>query len=174
MSTQPTILVVDDETELTDLYATWVGDSYDVLTAYDGRSALEQLTDEVDIVLLDRHMPDLTGDEVLEEIRRRGHDCWVIMVTAVDPGLDIVALDIDDYVTKPVTRSQLTRIIDTLRVQSRYLQDGRRELQALSNKKDTLEDELTMEELEGTETYQQLEDELGKLGESLGDGFEEA
>ena len=96
------------------------------------------------------------------------------MVTAVDPGLDIVALDIDDYVTKPVTRSQLTRIIDTLRVQSRYSQDGRRELQALSNKKDTLEDELSVEELEGTETYQQLEDELGKLGESLGDGFESA
>ncbi|MCU4751517.1 response regulator [Halobacteria archaeon AArc-curdl1] len=167
MSTQPTILVVDDEREITDLYATWVDDSYHVKTAYDGQSALEQIDSGVDVVLLDRHMPDLSGDEVLAEIRRRGHDCWIIMVTAVDPGLDIVELDIDDYVTKPVSRMQLTRIIENLRVQSRYTQNGRRELEALSNKMETLEDELDLEELEETETYQQLEADLKEISDTL-------
>ena len=75
MSTQPTILVVDDERQLADLYATWVGDDYAVRTAYDGQSALEQADEAVDVVLLDRHMPDLTGDEVLGRIRDRGLDC---------------------------------------------------------------------------------------------------
>ncbi|QSW99104.1 response regulator [Haloterrigena alkaliphila] len=167
MSTQPTILVVDDERELTDLYATWVNEDYDVLTAYDGRSALEAMSDAVDVVLLDRHMPDVTGDEVLNQIRAAGHDCWVIMVTAVDPGLDIVELDIDDYVTKPVTRAQLTRIIENLRVQARYNDDGRRELTALSNKMETLEDEHSLDDLEDTEAYQQLEDDLKELSDSL-------
>ena len=167
MSTQPTILVVDDERELADLYATWVNEDYEVLTAYDGQSALEAMDESVDVVLLDRHMPDVTGDEVLNQIRAAGHDCWVIMVTAVDPGLDIVELDIDDYVTKPVTRAQLTRIIENLRVQSRFNDDGRRELAALSNKMETLEDEHALDELEDTEAYQQLEADLKELSDSL-------
>ncbi|QCS41923.1 response regulator [Natrinema versiforme] len=173
MSAQPTILVVDDERELADLYAMWVGEDYEVVTAYDGTTALERMSDAIDIVLLDRHMPDITGDRVLEEIRAAGYDCWVIMVTAVDPGLDIVELDLDDYVTKPVTRAQLTRIIENLRVQSRYGGGDRRELESISNKMETLEDEHSVEELTETEGYQRLESELQDLSDSLieeGDG----
>lgn len=173
MSAQPTILVVDDEQELADLYAMWVGEEYDVVTAYDGTTALERMSDEIDVVLLDRHMPDLTGDRVLEEIRTVGYDCWVIMVTAVDPGLDIVELDIDDYVTKPVTRAQLTRIIENLRVQSRYSDDDRRELESLSNKMEALEEEHSIEELTDTEAYQQLESDLKDLSDSLVEGLDE-
>ncbi|MGQ3410694.1 response regulator [Natrinema sp. LN54] len=173
MSAQPTILVVDDERELADLYAMWVGEDYEVVTAYDGTTALERMSDAIDVVLLDRHMPDITGDRVLEEIRAAGYDCWVIMVTAVDPGLDIVELDLDDYVTKPVTRAQLTRIIENLRVQSRYGGGDRRELESISNKMETLEDEHSVEELTETEGYQRLESELQDLSDSLieeGDG----
>ena len=172
MPTQPTILVVDDERELADLYATWVGDDYAVRTAYDGTTALELVDGEVDIVLLDRRMPDLTGDEVLESIREQEYDCWVVMVTAVDPGLDIVELDIDEYLTKPVTRAQLTRLIENLRVQSRYNDDDRRELEALSNKMETLEDGLSIDDLEGTEEYQRLENDLTQLSDSLLEGID--
>ncbi len=49
---------------------------YETLTAYDGTTALERMHDDVDAVLLDRHMPDINGDRVLERIRsvveRRG------------------------------------------------------------------------------------------------------
>lgn len=173
MSAQPTILVVDDERELADLYAMWVGENYEVVTAYDGTTALEQMSDAIDVVLLDRHMPDITGDRVLEEIRAADYDCWVIMVTAVDPGLDIVELDIDDYVTKPVTRAQLTRIIENLRVQSRYGDDDRRELESLSNKMETLEDEHSVEELTETEAYQRLESELKEMSDSLVEGLDD-
>ncbi|ELY67590.1 response regulator receiver protein [Natrinema versiforme JCM 10478] len=138
-----------------------------------GRTALEQLSESIDVVLLDRHMPDITGDRVLEEIRAAGYDCWVIMVTAVDPGLDIVELDLDDYVTKPVTRAQLTRIIENLRVQSRYGDGDRRELESLSNKMETLEDEHSVEELTETEGYQRLESELKDLSDSLLEDIDE-
>ena len=170
MAPQPTILVVEDERELADLYATWVDEHYDVLTAYDGRGALEQMSDTVDVVLLDRRMPDLTGDEVLESIRGRGYDCWVIMATAVDPGLDIVTLDIDDYVRKPVTCAQLTRIVENLRVKSRY--NGRRELHSIANKLETLEDDASIEDLEGTAEYRRLEADLERLSDSLADGLD--
>lgn len=165
MSSKPTILVVDDERDLADLYASWFRPEYETLVAYDGHSALQTIDEDVDVLLLDRRMPDISGDEVLGHIRASGHDCWVIMVTAVDPGLDIVELDVDDYVTKPVTRPQLTRIIDNLRTKSRF-ETGRRELVALSNKMETLEEEFSVEELEGTDEYRKLEKGLQERRDS--------
>lgn len=168
---EPTILVVDDERDLADLYATWVEGEYAVETAYTGSQALEYAGEATDVVLLDRQMPDLSGDEVLERIRDRGLDCWVIMITAVDPGLDIVELDIDDYVTKPVSRSTLIRIVENLRVQSRYTDTGRRQLRSISNKMETLEAE-SPEHVRDSAAYQELESDLKKLSDSLVDEFD--
>ncbi|WP_267640334.1 response regulator transcription factor [Haloarchaeobius amylolyticus] len=170
---QPTILVVDDEHRLADLYATWIGEEYETLTAYDGRGAVETIDETVDIVLLDRHMPGLSGDEVLEHIRADGHDCWVVMVTAVDPGLDIVQMDIHDYLTKPVTQCQLMRLIESLRVKNRF--DGsRREHDELTNKMATLDDELDFDDLSNTDEYQHLEDRLKTVSDELAAEAEEA
>jgi len=168
-----TILVVDDEEGLADLYAIWLRDSYTVRTAYNGEEAVDSLDERVDAVLLDRRMPDIHGDEVLERLRERGFSAPVIMVTAVDPGLDIVELDIDDYLTKPVTRTQLTRIIENLRVQSRYGDDNRRELESISNKMETLEDEASIEELTDTEAYRRLESDLKEMSDSLVEGLDD-
>lgn len=171
MSSTPTILVVDDDHDVADLYTRWVEDDYEVRTAYSGEDALEQADEAVDIVLLDRHMPEVTGDDVVARLRDRGLDCWVIMVTAVDPGLDIVDLDIDDYVTKPVTRSQLVRIIENLRVESKYIENGRRELGAISNKMESLESDSPLENVESTEAYQELEDDLKTISDALVEAF---
>lgn len=165
MSTQPTVLVVEDERELAALYASWLRDEYEVVTAADGGGALEAMRDAVDVVLLDRNLPDLSGDDVLERIRAAGHDCWVIMVTAVDPGLDVVELDLDEYLTKPVSRVQLTRVIENLRAQSRLNDDGRRELSALSSDLELGGEDRSDAALEETAAYQQLEAELEALGE---------
>ena len=59
------VLVVDDESGLADLYAVWLGDDHEVETAYSGQGALEEVTDDTDIVFLDRRMPQMSGDEVL-------------------------------------------------------------------------------------------------------------
>lgn len=107
MSKAPTILVADDEAELTDLYATWLDDEYDVRTAYSGKSAISQFDSDVSMVFLDRRMPNYTGDKVLEDIRAHEHDCPVAMLTAVDPDVDIVDLPFDEYIVKPVTRDQI-------------------------------------------------------------------
>ncbi len=71
-TTNQTVLVVDDEQGLADLYANWLEDRYTVHTSYNGTDALETLSQEIDVVLLDRRMPDMSGDEVLTEIRNRG------------------------------------------------------------------------------------------------------
>lgn len=130
----PTVLVVDDEPELADLFAAWLQDEYRVQTAYDGQTALEALDESIDVVLLDRLMPDVSGDEVLTELRNRGLDCRVAMVTAVDPDVDILAMGFDDYVTKPVSSEGLHDVVATLCVRKRHDETVRRYYQLVSKR----------------------------------------
>ncbi|WP_254837967.1 response regulator [Natronomonas marina] len=114
-SERTTVLIVEDEHDLADLYAEWVEMSgYRTRTAYDGASALEQLDEEVDIALLDRRLPEMQGGEILDRIRGEGHDCSVAMVTAVEPEADIVEMGFDEYLVKPVERSELAELLEEL------------------------------------------------------------
>jgi DNA-binding response OmpR family regulator len=168
---QVTILVVDDERDLADLYSMWIDDRYEVRTAYGGEQALEMVDESIDIVLLDRRMPDVTGDEVLARIREGECDPRVVMVTAVDPGLDIIEMDFDEYLTKPVSRPELNRIIENMRIQHRRAQPLK-EHASVSNKMAALEREIDPESLERTEEYRNLQDRLKHLGNSLTDRLE--
>lgn len=167
-----TILVVDDEKDLADLYAMWIDEQYDVITAYSGEEALEKMDESVHIVLLDRRMPDLTGDVVLERIREQGYEARIVMVTAVDPGLDIIELDFDDYLTKPVSRPKLNRVIENMRIQLRR-SGALMEHASVSNKMAALQEELDPETLEDSEEYNDLQSKLLQLGDSLTDGLED-
>jgi len=172
----PLVLVVEDERDLSDLYRTWLGKTYRVRTARDGRAALDELDDEVDVVLLDRRMPDLSGDEVLDRIRELDLDCRIAMVTAVEPDTDIVDMAFDDYLVKPVSEEELVRTVENLRIRDEY-GDGVKRLFSLASKKALLESEKDMLELESSSEYQRLcadlvdlrtdlDDKLARLGES--------
>jgi len=108
------ILVVDDDEPLTETYAAWLSDRYDVRVANSGAEALERLDETVDVVLLDRRMPDMTGDDVLAEIRERGLGCRVSMLTAVKPDSDIVEMPFEDYLVKPVGREEVLGSVERL------------------------------------------------------------
>ena len=162
----PLVLVVEDEPDLADLYAAWLQGEYRVRTAYGGQEALEQLDREVDVVLLDRRMPGLSGDEVLEAVRGRDIECRVAMVTAVEPDFDIVAMGFDDYLVKPVSRDALLETVERLELRSEY-DDGVQEMFALASKKALLESEKTESELAGSEEYRELEAALSNLRDDL-------
>lgn len=114
------VLIVEDNRDLADLYAAWLSDSYAVKTAYDGEDALDRLDTDVDIVLLDRRMPTLSGDEVLGTIWERGFDCQVALVTSVELDFDSLALGFDDYLRKPVTKSSLNVLVESLSIRTDY------------------------------------------------------
>ncbi|GAA0668701.1 response regulator [Natronoarchaeum mannanilyticum] len=111
---EPRVLMVDDEKKVADAYALRLEGVADVTVAYGGEEALELVADPPapDVVLLDRHMPGLSGDEVLDRIRERDVATRVVMVTAIDPGLDIVEMPFDDYLSKPVEREDLRAAVD--------------------------------------------------------------
>ncbi|QAU12413.1 response regulator [Halorubrum sp. BOL3-1] len=168
MSEQPPlVLVVEDEPDLADLYAAWLGDEYRVRTAYGGHEALEQLDevdDEVDAVLLDRRMPGLSGDEVLTAVRDRGINCRVAMVTAVEPDFDILEMGFDDYLVKPVTSDTLRDTVDGLLRRGEYDSEVQ-ELFSLTSKKAMLESEKSASDLADNAEYQELTDRIDELRE---------
>ncbi len=163
MSDQPVeILVVDDESRLADLFAAWLTSDWSVETAYDGESALQQMQESVEIVLLDRRMPGLSGDEVLSEIRDRGYDCRVVMVTAVDPDFDIIEMGFDDYLVKPVSKDELLDVVERVQTRSAYEADIQR-YYSLVSKKSLLEAEKSDRELEGSDEYSELCEQVDSL-----------
>ncbi|WP_433630490.1 response regulator transcription factor [Halomicrococcus sp. NG-SE-24] len=169
MSSKPTVLIVDDEHAITDLHARWLEDSYEVRKAYSGSEALESVDESVDIVLLDRRMPDLSGQEVLKKIRERDIDCRVAMVTAVEPDFDILELGFDTYINKPVSDpEQLHDIVESLETRSTYDEQVQR-LLSLASKKATIESKKNSTELGDNEEYDDLKSELSSLRERLAD-----
>jgi len=63
-SSEPaTVLVVDDEPDVADAYAAQLQNEFIVSTAYGGQEALDKIDDSVNVVLLDRRMPGISGDE---------------------------------------------------------------------------------------------------------------
>jgi DNA-binding response OmpR family regulator len=166
-----TVLIVDDEQSLADLYAYWIDEFAEARTAYDGTEALEQL-DDVDVMLLDRRMPGLSGDEVVDAVEDRGLDVRVVMVTAVDPGFDIVDMGIDDYLIKPVDQPELVETVERMVVRSSY-DDQLQEKFQLVEKKVTLEAAKTPHELEESEEYAELTRRLDAVERDLDSAVEE-
>lgn len=153
------ILIVEDEPSLAEMYAKWLEQSYETITALGGEEALEMLSASVDIVLLDRRMPGLSGDEVLEQIRNQGYDVQVIMVTAVKPDFDILDMGFDAYLTKPVTLEDLEETISDMIALKTY-NDTVSESYTLVEKKTALEETLFEDELEDNQEYAALKAEL--------------
>ncbi|TYT63422.1 HalX domain-containing protein [Natrialba swarupiae] len=156
------VLVVDDEARLADLFATWLETEWSVDTAYDGEEALEKMAESIEVVLLDRRMPGLSGDDVLEAIRDDGYDCRVVMVTAVDPDFDIIEMGFDDYLVKPVSKDELLGIVEEVSGRSEYESDIL-EYYALVSKKALLESEKADRVLANNEEYQQLRERIEEL-----------
>jgi CheY-like chemotaxis protein len=112
----PWILVVEDERELAELYASWLGE-YEVAVAHSGRGALEQADAAgaaVDVVVLDRELPGMSGEEVLAALRERGHDPGVAVASASAPDADAAGGWYDTYLRKPISREQLTGAVEEL------------------------------------------------------------
>jgi len=113
------VLVVDDESSITDLLSTalrYMG--YDVSTARTGMAALESASrTPPDVVVLDVMLPDIDGFEVCRRLRADGDFVPVIFLTARDQEDDRVTGFIrggDDYVTKPFSLEELTLRIGAL------------------------------------------------------------
>lgn len=114
------ILVVDDTRNVQLMIGDFLsGQDFEVLTASDGREALEVVRrDDPDLILLDIMMPTMDGYQFISQLRRES-SVPVIMITARQQEADIIRgfdLGADDYITKPFRlRELLVRIRAVLR-----------------------------------------------------------
>lgn len=121
----PVVLVVDDEEDLADTYAVWLSEDCEVRTAYSGVQARKHFDEDLDAMLLDRRMPGVPGDRVLDELREHACACPVAMLTAVEPDRDVVDLPFDAFLEKPVTRADVRETVDELLLRAGYGEDAR-------------------------------------------------
>jgi DNA-binding response OmpR family regulator len=133
-----TVLIVDDEEALVSLYEAYLTDRYEVRTATSGEEALSIADDAVDVALVDRRMPNLSGEAVLRELRAAHIDCRVAMLTAVQPTAHIVDMPFDDYRLKPVDEAELVGVVEVLVERTTY-DERSQEFFALASKKAALE-----------------------------------
>jgi DNA-binding response OmpR family regulator len=113
------ILVAEDERTLADLVAEGLREqTMAVDVAYDGAAALERLAvNDYDVLVLDRDLPRVHGDEICRELAQRGEQVRILMLTAsgtVHERVTGLNLGADDYLAKPFAFDELVARIHAL------------------------------------------------------------
>jgi len=157
--TEQVVLVADDNARVNTMHTAWLEDTYTVRSASDGEETLRSLDTDVGVVVLDRRMPGLSGDEVLDWIRSQRYDTRVVMVTSEDVDLDLLEMGFDEYLTKPVRQGELRAVVADL-FERRAYDAQLQEYLGLRSKLGLLRAEYPDETLETHDLYQQLRDRL--------------
>lgn len=104
------ILVADDDAQIREiLRLLLISEGYTVITANNGKEALENANERVDLFLLDINMPYVSGIGIAEEIRKR-YDTPIVFLTAYSSESDKVlgfSVGADDYIVKPFSNIEI-------------------------------------------------------------------
>lgn len=109
---KPHILVIDDDKRICELVSRYLREhNFIAITANSAREALQSLQSfEVDALVLDVMMPEKTGIELTTELRAKGVNVPVLLLTAlgeVDDRIEGFQVGADDYLTKPFEPKEL-------------------------------------------------------------------
>jgi len=109
------ILIVDDEESIRFAFKTHLSNQgYEVIAAEDYSSAIRALSEnKLDLVIMDVILGGQTGTDILREIKNRGMQCPVIMITGepnIETAADAVRLGAFDYLPKPIRKKTLLRV----------------------------------------------------------------
>ncbi len=114
----PLILVVDDEHDIAySIEFALKQEGYQAMSCHDGKEALRLIqTESPDLVILDVLLPGMSGFDVCKEIRSKGNQVPVLMLTAKTTEIDAVIgleLGADDYIPKPARMKELIARVRT-------------------------------------------------------------
>lgn len=111
------ILVVDDEPSIQTLLRRLLGRRYTVTTAANGQKALDLVArEEFDLALLDIHLPDMNGFDVLEALHTEDPHIVVIVVTKcqqIESAVRALRSGARHYLQKPISRTKLLESVET-------------------------------------------------------------
>ena len=164
----PTVLIVDDDRPFVDMVSGWLSEEYNVLTAYSGTQALAVVDDSVEVILLERRMPEGAGDETIERLRERGTDVVISFLTSVEPDTNVVDLPVDGYIQKQISPLEIREQIAEL-VRQRSYHRTVRQLYSVVQKRAALETAHDQEVLSMDGNYRSLRAKEEQLTEQLAD-----
>jgi DNA-binding HxlR family transcriptional regulator/DNA-binding response OmpR family regulator len=110
----PRVLIVDDDPRQVELLSSWLSAEYDVVTATDGNAAREALDETIDVAILDRHLPDTTGEKIVENARQAGISPPTGFLSSADVSVSATELPADLLLSKPATRERVLEAVNTL------------------------------------------------------------
>jgi two-component system response regulator CpxR len=172
MGRPTSVAVIDDDEDYRQLYRLWLPEEYDIIEAGDGRTGLQRIDDSVDAVLLDRQMPELSGEAVAATLRQRAVTPAVVMISSVKPDVDILDIPVDSYLRKPADRDTLLSVLSTVRSRCEC-EANRRELLGLADRRATVANAVRATELADSEAYQRAVERLEQHDVSLADAVSE-
>ncbi|WP_435066638.1 response regulator [Haloplanus sp. C73] len=115
-ATADTVLVADDDDAFRETLLLWLADSpWETRTASSGSEALSKLDDDVDAMILDRRMPDLSGPEVIDRLDDTDFDGPVVVLSAFEPDDHLDDDDAAAYLTKPIDGDALVETLAEVR-----------------------------------------------------------
>lgn len=134
------ILIIDDEPRLRESLALLLeANQYDVKTASCSQDALTLLAkDRFDLAILDIHLPDKLGTEIMDDVKARSPDCIVIFITGdanIDSALAALKCGAYDYLRKPFEFEELQKTVENALYQK-----------ALQNEKEQINKQLFLSE----------------------------
>jgi DNA-binding NtrC family response regulator len=159
------ILVVDDDELVREALGEWLGrEGYDVRLVDNGTAALAEMEIGIfDAALLDINMPDMTGIEVLEALKRRDPEIDAVLMTGfpqMESAVQALRLGAYDYLTKPLEWVSLRLLLQRI-VERRYLREEVTDLRT------RLAETPPVGELVGvTPSMQQVKDTIAKVAPS--------
>jgi DNA-binding response OmpR family regulator len=129
-SAPPRVLIADDTPQAAELMEAYLADcGYELRTVADGEQTLQAVKAwKPDLILLDIMMPRMSGFEVCKRLRAdpATHEIGIIMVTALDQPSDIeraVEAGTDEFLSKPVNKSELLHRVRSLLRSRQYKRD---------------------------------------------------
>ena len=148
-SATPTVLLADADRRITEMYGEWLTDRYTVVRAHGADELETALEDAVDVVVFDEGLPGTEPEEVSTLVDPA---CRTVALVGDRPGVELLALDCDDVLRKPVVRETVLEAIDA-QLRRRGEPADRREREALCARLELLESIHPRERLEAHEAY---------------------
>lgn len=132
-----TVLLVDDEPQILSILSDTLGiGGFTVHTCNSGPKALACLENHpVELMVTDLRMPGMSGTELLQEVRKRGHDLPVIFLTGfgdMKSAVDAMRLGAFDYLSKPVDAERLIQTINKAAEHYRLVTENRTLIETLT------------------------------------------
>ena len=111
---QLSTMIVEDEQMVVSIIEDYFPDSYDIRSAETAQRALDTYHDDIELLIFDRRLREMSGDELAASIRAEHKKQLMLCVSGVKPGNDIHQLQCDEYIQKPFTEDELKTKVELL------------------------------------------------------------